>query len=97
MTVYPAVTVINIGPTKYCINTSLRTYAGVAGITSVVHDTLVFMAISWRLMTNMHGEHRFGTLVKGFVTGKYLPTFSKSLLQAGQLYYMCVFPRIVFD
>ncbi|TFK39241.1 hypothetical protein BDQ12DRAFT_586797, partial [Crucibulum laeve] len=39
----------NIGSTSYCHNTVVKTYIAGIVIVILIHDTLVFMAISWRL------------------------------------------------
>lgn len=90
LTIVTAVTATNVGPTSYCLNASLKPYASAAPITSAVHDTLVFFAISWRLLSNSHVDVPFETQLKAFITGEYLPSFSRALLKDGQLYYLYV-------
>ncbi|KAF9044933.1 hypothetical protein BJ165DRAFT_1527878 [Panaeolus papilionaceus] len=58
-------------------------------------DTLVLIAISWRLTKNTHTEQGFRNGVRTFFGGKYLPAFSQALLQDNQLYYLCVVPVIL--
>ncbi|KAF9045139.1 hypothetical protein BJ165DRAFT_1602816 [Panaeolus papilionaceus] len=82
------VTGANIGPTKYCVNVGLKPYAGAGGIIPVVNDTLVFLAISWRLLMNARVELDLHKGVKTFVFGDYLPAFSKAIFQDGQAYYL---------
>ncbi|KAJ7202675.1 hypothetical protein B0H12DRAFT_1035933 [Mycena haematopus] len=79
---------INIGPTRYCIVTKLEPFAGSAAITPAVFDTSVFIAISYRLVGNTHVEYSWGQALRALLTGAYLPSFSKSLLIDGQMYYM---------
>ena len=79
----------NIGPTKYCINESLAPYASGSIITSLIHDSLVFFAISYKLVSNSYiSEGDISTRVKSFFFGSSLPRFSKLVLQDGQLYYL---------
>jgi len=78
----------NIGPTPYCLTTSAKPYVGAIGITPVIHDTAVFFAISWRLFGNSQGGHGLGGNIRAFLTGEYLPQFSKAVLKDGQLYYL---------
>ncbi|KZT12693.1 uncharacterized protein LAESUDRAFT_668555 [Laetiporus sulphureus 93-53] len=87
-TIIEAVKATNIGPTPYCLNASLKAYVSAAGITPLIHDTLVFLAISFRLVMNAHGDDRLTTRVRTFWSGKYLPAISKALLQDGQAYYI---------
>ncbi|KAE9389399.1 hypothetical protein BT96DRAFT_401948 [Gymnopus androsaceus JB14] len=79
----------NIGATKYCITLELKPFMGAAGIVPTVHDTLVFLAISYQLLRLSHAEQysMMGT-IRAFVSGSYLPGFSKSILHNGQAYYM---------
>ncbi|EMD35665.1 hypothetical protein CERSUDRAFT_96777 [Gelatoporia subvermispora B] len=90
LTIVTAVKSINIGPTNYCLNASLKSYASAAGITPLIHDTLVFVAISLRLLMNSRVDWRrdWKLQARAFVTGEYLPVFSRALLQDGQLYFM---------
>ncbi|KJA18070.1 hypothetical protein HYPSUDRAFT_145589 [Hypholoma sublateritium FD-334 SS-4] len=77
-----------IGPTKYCVDEDVPNSAYAAIIAPLVHDTLVFIAISWRLVLNARIE---GDLKQNFqvaMFGKYLPAFSKGLLLDGQRYYL---------
>ncbi|KAF9045141.1 hypothetical protein BJ165DRAFT_1528051 [Panaeolus papilionaceus] len=82
------VTGANIGPTKYCINAAFKPYIGAGGIIPVVNDTLVFLAISWRLLSNARVQMGLQTTMKAFVSGDYLPAFSKAIFQDGQVYYL---------
>jgi len=88
ITVTRGVTGINIGPTDYCLNAALEPYVSAAAIIPLVNDTLVFFAISFRLMTNTHVEFNLRTGVKTLISGAYLPAFSKTLFQDGQVYYL---------
>jgi hypothetical protein len=80
-------TTANIGTTDYCIDVAVKSYASAATITPLVHDTIIFLAISLRLFGNSHVTRRN---FKAFVTGEYLPQFSKAILKDGQLYYLYV-------
>ncbi|KDR73162.1 hypothetical protein GALMADRAFT_125223 [Galerina marginata CBS 339.88] len=88
ITVTRGVTGINIGPTDYCLNAALENYVSAAAIIPLVNDTLVFLAISFRLMTNTHIDYNIRSGVKTLVFGEYLPAFSKTLFQDGQVYYL---------
>ncbi|KAJ3504167.1 hypothetical protein NLJ89_g8081 [Agrocybe chaxingu] len=78
----------NIGPTKHCINVKIETYVGIAGIIPLVNDTLVFLAISWRLARISYASNPLSGGVAAFFRGDYLPAFSRGLLQDGQIYYL---------
>ncbi|KAF8154858.1 hypothetical protein B0H34DRAFT_718261 [Crassisporium funariophilum] len=88
ITVTRGVTGVNIGPTKYCLNFALEDYVSAAAIIPLVNDTLVFLAISWRLMANSHVDYNVRAGVKTLMYGDYLPAFSKTLFQDGQAYYL---------
>ncbi|KAF4609851.1 hypothetical protein D9613_010431 [Agrocybe pediades] len=88
LTVTQGVTGANIGTTNYCINASLEGYVSAAAIIPLVNDTLVFIAISWRLLMNSHLEANLKDGVRTLVFGVHMPAFSKSLLQDGQAYYL---------
>ncbi|KAJ7619698.1 hypothetical protein FB45DRAFT_1096120 [Roridomyces roridus] len=84
----------NLGPLKYCVNASSKPYMGAAGVTPVAHDTIIFLAISWRLFQNSHTttvtreSHLDMKGVVSFFTGSKLPRFSRALLHDGQVYYL---------
>ncbi|KAJ7167886.1 hypothetical protein C8R46DRAFT_1163219 [Mycena filopes] len=71
----------NLGPTDFCLTISAKNYVAGTGITTTIHDTLIFLAISYRLFQNSGN-------VRAFITGQYLPQFSRAILQDGQLYYL---------
>ena len=80
---------VNIGLTNYCMMTNVKPYyLASAGIIPLVNDTLVFLAITWRLMGHAHADNSIGTGFRVFAFGKYMPTLSKALLQDGQVYYL---------
>ncbi|KAF8160269.1 hypothetical protein K438DRAFT_1860129 [Mycena galopus ATCC 62051] len=79
---------VNIGTTRYCMVGEDPPYAAIVGIVPAVFDTAVFIAISYRLIGNTHTEYSWTKKARTFLTGAYLPSFSKSLLVDGQIYYM---------
>ena len=96
LTVTTGVTGAAIGDTKYCLNAKVESYVGAASIIPLVNDTLVFLAISYRLVTNSHMEYKWKDGFRTLVFGDYLPAFSRALLQDGQRYYLSViFPLII--
>ncbi|CAA7262449.1 unnamed protein product [Cyclocybe aegerita] len=81
----------NIGPTKYCIKANVPKYVGAAVIIPLINDTLVFLAISWQLMRGAPRKARERTekiRLWSALRGDYLPSFSRGLLQDGQVYYL---------
>lgn len=80
-----------IGPTKYCISTTLKNYVGVVTIVFLVYDSSIFIAISWRLIRlNLADDMglSFKDVMKAIIFGKKLSKLSKALLQDGQAYYL---------
>ncbi|KAF8171226.1 hypothetical protein K438DRAFT_1982216 [Mycena galopus ATCC 62051] len=64
-------------------------YDGSSGITITIHDTIIFFAISYRLVANFgHAQQTRGDQIRELFTGASLPAFSKSLFTDGQMYYM---------
>ncbi|KAG6909496.1 hypothetical protein DXG01_017218 [Tephrocybe rancida] len=76
----------HLGPTHHCSATRLKQYASAAPITFAINDTFVFLAISWQLLFNATRDSTQG--FKSRIRGKYLPAFSRALLQDGQVYYL---------
>ncbi|KDR73155.1 hypothetical protein GALMADRAFT_251724 [Galerina marginata CBS 339.88] len=78
-----------IGPTKYCTLGKFSPMVSVSGLIVVVDDTLVFLAISWRVMKFSFSDARtLKGAVARFFHGTDLPVFAKALLQDGQAYYL---------
>ena len=48
---------------NYCTNFNLASYAGSAIISSLIHDTLIFLAISYKLLSNAYIEDAISTRV----------------------------------
>ncbi|KAJ6473087.1 hypothetical protein C8R45DRAFT_761049, partial [Mycena sanguinolenta] len=91
LTVPVAVEGGNLGPTDFCSTVFAANYVGGAAVTTTLHDTLIFLAISWRLFKNqqhVNPDRSFKASVWAFVSGQYLPQFSRAVLQDGQLYYL---------
>ena len=71
-----------------CLNPGANPFIAATTTISLINDTLVFLAITWRLFRISHVPH---TLRSGFrivMFGDYLPVFSKALLKDGQAYYL---------
>ncbi|KAF8162039.1 hypothetical protein K438DRAFT_1449788, partial [Mycena galopus ATCC 62051] len=80
---------IHIGTTRYCICGKLVWHVGISvNITPALFDSAVFLAISFKLVQNNQTEHSSASKVRAFIAGRYLPSFSRSLLVDGQVYYM---------
>lgn len=90
LTVVMSLTGVHIGNTKYCTFAGFQPYGSSSNIVIGVFDTCVFAAISWRLLANAPLASDTGNLGKFGLFGKYLPRFSRALLQDGQNYYMYV-------
>ncbi|KAJ7914792.1 hypothetical protein B0H13DRAFT_1611182 [Mycena leptocephala] len=84
----------NIGPTRYCATASGKPdYTSIFTIAPPIHDTVIFVAISWRMYQSSHFENSrvdrgLIEVIKASVTGQYLPQFSRAVLKDGQLYYL---------
>jgi hypothetical protein len=74
----------HIGTTQYCINASVKGYAGAGTVTNMVHGTLVFLAISFKLLSMNEQSSR----MKAFVNGQGVSRISSAILTSGQLYYL---------
>ncbi|KAF9457507.1 hypothetical protein BDZ94DRAFT_1240744 [Collybia nuda] len=90
MTAVVSISGTHIGDTPYCVFSDVRSYlTAIANISLALFDTCIFIAITWSLSTD-HLTNKGDGLKGGMAAlfGKYLPAFSKALLQDGQKYYM---------
>jgi len=84
----PGIKVANIGPTHYCMNVEIMSYTDTAVIIPLINDTLIFIAITWRLWCNSSAPRTIKDGVRVVIFGNHLPAFSKAMLQDGQMYYL---------
>ncbi|KZP29518.1 hypothetical protein FIBSPDRAFT_946782 [Athelia psychrophila] len=80
---------IHIGPTEYCIDGEVKPWIAFLAIScNAVNDTLVFLAISYRIASaSIAGDDRRSRLQR-FFRGDGAPRVVKELLQNGQLSYL---------
>lgn len=79
----------NLGPTSYCEDATAPKFVTSPFICLAIYDTLVFLAITYKMTMNAHVENL--DVKRGLNTairGKYLPSFSRALLKDGQVYYL---------
>jgi len=76
-----------MGPTKMCYSTPLRPFAAASLILNGVYDTLVFLAISFRIASYSMAGDTLSMRIKCVFTAGGLPRLSRDLLHSGQLYY----------
>ncbi|KZP22069.1 hypothetical protein FIBSPDRAFT_491275 [Athelia psychrophila] len=73
--------------TAHCTNTIAK-YNFIPVTMTFVHDTMVFLAISYRLAAGAVTAGDWRSRVLSIVTGKGLFSLSRSLMKGGQLYYL---------
>jgi len=78
---------MHIGTTRYCIPTKITTDVSIAMTISAVNDTLVFIAITVRLMM-FSLENTWKERIKMLLRAQSMGSVSTIVLQSGQLYYM---------
>ncbi|KIK66915.1 hypothetical protein GYMLUDRAFT_157156 [Collybiopsis luxurians FD-317 M1] len=76
---------VNIQDTPYCATVATRDFAIATVIVPTVYDTLVFSAISYKLLTYGFAPHRS---LRDRILGSNLPAFSKAMFRDGQKYYL---------
>jgi hypothetical protein len=84
----PSAEFIGTTQTGICIVTRIEQYASIPLIAHFVFDTLVFLAISARIVSFSIVGDTFGERMRSFFRGDGLSILSRSLLYGGQLYYM---------
>ena len=79
----------HIGTTRNCIDVDVKSYTSSGLVAAAVNDTLVFIAISYRLVSISFADSLSGRL-RTFFRGQHMGHVSRVLLQTGQLYYLYV-------
>ena len=77
--------------TAICFNAAISPFIAAATIIPMINDTLIFIAVTWRLSRNSYDPDTIGNGVRTLIFGDYLPVFSKALLHDGQAYYLLAF------
>ncbi|KZP07856.1 hypothetical protein FIBSPDRAFT_901729 [Athelia psychrophila] len=83
---------IRVGPPSangYCISYKMY-YPTYPTISSFVFDTLVFIAVSYRLAADAATEQSWRARLQSVTTGKGLFRISRALMISGQLYYLAI-------
>ena len=81
---------VHIGTTRRCINSSVKAYGAAGLLAAAINDTLIFLAITFRLLTAHLTSDCLRDRFRSFVRGEGLHRMPRLLLQTGQLYYMWV-------
>ncbi|KAF7979703.1 hypothetical protein HWV62_41040 [Athelia sp. TMB] len=84
----------NLGSTLRCIEDSFRSWVALAMLANAINDTLVFLAISYRIASRSTGGQGWRSMLRCFVHGDGVPRVWKELLRNGQL---CYFATIVLS
>lgn len=79
----------HISGTDYCTIYGIDSYVSIVEYFPAAFDTVVFFAISYRLVTT-HSLIDEEVSWRSVVTGKALPRLSRALLYSGQQYYLSV-------
>ena len=85
-----ATSATHIGTTKRCIVTRITPYVSIPVLIHATFDTLVFLAISFRIISFSIVGDTFSARAKSFFRGDGLPSLPRSLLVGGQAYYVFV-------
>jgi hypothetical protein len=83
-------TVTHVGPTQRCMVIGEK-YAVIPAVMNFTLDTLVFCAISLRIVSRSIGDNSFRAILSSFFRGDGLFSLPRSLLQGGQLHYFSTF------
>ncbi|KZP33070.1 hypothetical protein FIBSPDRAFT_1036230 [Athelia psychrophila] len=75
--------------TQSCTSTDTK-YFALPSVSSFVNDTLIFLAISYRLAANAATEQNWRSWILSITKGKGLYRLSRSLMQSGQAYYAAI-------
>ena len=77
----------HIGPTRECIIRSVEKSTSAGFVAIVIYDTMVFIAISLRLLLDNPADGWIARF-KLFFSGEKMGYLSRALLQTGQMYYL---------
>lgn len=78
------------GLDDYCIPLSFSTFCTATVFIPFVNDTLIFTALTWRILRTSYKELTVKNTIMTVTLGKNIPYFARALLQNGQLYTLWV-------
>ncbi|TCD71616.1 hypothetical protein EIP91_007363 [Steccherinum ochraceum] len=78
---------IRIGETMYCTFGRVRPYGSAGIVTSAINDTLVFLAITIKLILNTPAKNS-SERMRTLFSGKGMGNISRAVMQGGQQYYL---------
>ncbi|KAJ7595254.1 hypothetical protein C8J56DRAFT_921945 [Mycena floridula] len=79
----------HLGTTQQCIETALRSvYLEASPIMIFINDTMIFLAITYRIISYMVFEETMTAQINAFFRGKHISCLARLLLQGGQHYYL---------
>lgn len=78
---------IGSGPASFCAITTAAKYTGTVWAISALFDTVVFIAISIRVLS-LSLASTWRSRFKAFIRGQGLGRLTRALLKTGQLYYL---------
>lgn len=85
-----SVTGESIGPTRYRSDAGEKKFGFSLLIALLIHDTLVFAAMSYRLLCNSREEPTLRKQLGSFWSYQSLPRITSIILKDNQRYYACV-------
>jgi hypothetical protein len=87
VTVVLGVRAFHARDTLHCLDAQPDPYVIAGGLAPVVFDTLVFLAISYKMVAT-HSTLDAKVSWRTLISGKALPRLSRAILQGGQQYYL---------
>jgi len=81
---------IHLGDGYYCMATYISSQITVTVFTTFINDTLIYLAIGYKLSLNNAGAPETEGYRNVFLWGRSWSAFSKALLQENQIYYLSV-------
>lgn len=78
-----------LSATGYCINIGIKPYVAASAFVPLAFDSLVFLAVSWKIITLHSLAEQETTWGAVFFSGRTLPHFVKAVFRGGQQYYLC--------
>lgn len=78
----------HIGPTNYCLEAGVPIWTTSTMFANMINDTLVCLAISYRITSKSIGGEGWRSALRCFFRGDGAPRVAKDLLRNGQLCYL---------
>ncbi|KZP33552.1 hypothetical protein FIBSPDRAFT_943344 [Athelia psychrophila] len=93
---YASLKALHVPQTEYCLEKTVTSFTA-ASLAVFFYDTLIFLAITYRLAADAVPERNWRSCLLSILKGQGLSRLSRALMQSGQIYYLATILVFIFN